>query len=310
MQSLKAAAIVLAAASLCAAQETPPGELRVEFEGNRVFTSEQLRNAVKQCYEAGKREAFDAAALDYCLQKDVVNVMRRAGYVRSQFGETRKARLGDVLTVTVPVEENEFYRVGRINVEGAAHFDAKQLRELLPLKRGDIADTTAVGRWAFEHLKSKYADEGFIQYDAEIEPDYRVAPGAPEGVLDLTVTLDEGKRFTLRSVKFEGDAGAPVDVLREALGLREGEVFKQREYVDALGELNRHILFDREHGRYEGGYQEQDVEVLVDAEAGALDITIHLNEKGHWRAARPGAEEDEGRPARPTLQRRPEEREE
>jgi outer membrane protein assembly factor BamA len=310
VQSLKAAAIVLAAASLCAAQAPPPGELRFEFEGNRVFTSEQLRQVVTQCYEAGSSEAFDAAALDYCLGKDVVNVMRRAGYVRAQFGAARTARLGDVLTVTVPVEENEFYRFGRVTIEGAAHFDAKSLRELLPLKRGDIADAVAVTRWAFTSLQRKYADEGFIRFAADVEPVYRVEPGAPEGVLDLTVTLDEGKRFTLRSVNFEGDAGAPVDVLREALGLREGEVFRQREYVDALGELNRHILFDREHGRYEGGYEEQDVEVHVDAEAGALDITIRLTEKGHERAARPGAEEDEGRPARPTLQRRPEEREE
>jgi len=309
VQSLKAAAIILAAASLCAAQETPPGELRVEFEGNRVFTSEQLRKATTQCYEASSREAFDVEHLDYCLRRDVVDLMRRAGYVRARFGEKRTASLGDVLTVTVPVEENEFYRFGRVTIEGAEHFDAKSLRELLPLKRGDIADTVAFGRWAFDLLTRKYADEGFIQYEADIEPSYRVEPGASEGVVDLLVTVNEGKRFTLRSLKFEGPAGAPVDVLREALGLKEGQVFKQQEYIDAVASLNRHELFDRDGGRFEDVEKDNDVEFRVDEEAGGVDITIHLLEKGQEREsrrdARPGAEEGEGRPWRPALARRP-----
>ena len=301
MQSLKAAAIVLAAASLCAAQEAPPPrELRVEFEGNRVFTSEQLRGAAIRCYEAGRRKAFDAEALDYCLRKEAVNVMRRAGYVRAQFGQTRTASLGDAVTVTVPVEEGEFYRVGRVNVVGAAHFDAKQLRELLPLKRGDIADTTAVGRWAFEYLKSKYADEGFIQYDAEIEPDYRVAHGATEGVVNLTVTVNEGKQFRLRRLEFKAEGYVPEEELRAALGVKEGEVFRQQEYADGVQRLCRHKLFDSGDGRFEEIDGDRDIELHGDEVTGDLDITIRLTEKGQERA-----NSSEARPGSPTLARRP-----
>lgn len=302
--SVKAAIILLAAASMCAAQ-TPPRELRVEFEGNRAFTSEQLRKVVTQCYEAGKREAFDAEALDYCLRKDVVDSMRRAGYMQARFGERRTASLGDVVTVTVPVEEGELYRFGKVRIEGAAHFDVKSLRELLPLKRGDIADGVAVGRWAYDHLKKKYGDEGFIQYEADIEPAFRVEPGATEGVMDLTVTVNEGKQFKVRSVKFEAPAGAPVDVLREALGLKEGEVFRQQEYSDGAQRLSRHELFKRDGGRFEDVDADKDVEFHADEEAGELDITIRLTERGQERA-----DEGERRPGRPTLVRRPEEREE
>lgn len=303
MQSLKAAAILLAAASLCAAQAPPPVELRFEFEGNRVFTSEQLRKAATQCYEARKGEAFYHGVLDYCLRNDVVEVMHRAGYVRAQFGERRAESRGDVVTVTVPVEEGELYRVGRVTIEGAAHFDAKSLRGLLPLARGDIADTVTVGRWASDHLRRKYADEGFLQYEADVEPEYRVAPGAPEGVVDLAVTVNEGKRFKLRSVEFEGPADAPLDALREALGLKEGEFFRQQGYLDGVANLNNLDLFDLE-GRFEDVDEDRDVEFRADQEAGELDLRIHLTEKGRERAARPGAEEDGGRPGTPTLKRR------
>jgi outer membrane protein insertion porin family len=308
MRSLKAAAIILAAACVCAAQ-APQGELRVEFEGNRVFTSEQLRKATAQCYAGRNREAFDAELLDYCLRRDVLDVMRRAGYVRAGFGETRAASPGGVVTVTVPVEEGGLYRVGRITIAGASHFDVGSLRELLPLKRGDIADGPAVGRWADEHLRKKYADEGFIQYEVDIEPEYRGAPGAPEGVVDLTVTVAEGRRFKLRSVGFEGPADAPLDVLREALGLREGEFFGQQEYRDAVQRLNRYELFDRGGGRFEEVDADRDAEFRHDEETPELDITIHLTERGQERAPRRGVrrgdDEGEARPGRPTLARRP-----
>lgn len=321
MQSLKAAAILLAAAFLCvtyappaAARQQPEGapwkKLRVEFEGNHFFASEQLRKATEHCLglHNDEGEEIGPEMLDYCLRKDVVEVMRRAGYVRAELGKPRTADLGDAVTVTVPVEENELYRVGRIKIEGASHFDTKQLRELLPLKRGDIADSITIGRWAFDHLKKKYADEGFIQYESDITPEYRTEPGASEGALDLTITVNEGKRFTVRRVEFDGAAGAPVDVLREALGLKEGKVFKQQEYRDGVANLNHLELFDRD-GRFEDVDREKDVWFQTNEETGELDITIHLTEKGQERAARrvvrPAAEEGEARPGRPSLVRRP-----
>jgi outer membrane protein assembly factor BamA len=317
VQGLKAAATLLAAASLCALSVLPAAarqmplkvaweDLRLKFVGNRVFRADELRRVAELCYgERSDGEEFDAKLLDSCLKTKVVDAMRYTGFLRAQVSEGSASSLGNVLTVTVRVEENEFFRMGQVKIVGASHFDVKSLRELLPLKRGDVVDGLAVERWAFEHLKQKYVDEGFMQYEAGIEPAYRVAPGAAEGVVDLTVTVNEGKRFILRSLTFEGDAGAPVDVMRELLGLKEGEVFKQQELIDGVRELNSHELFDWQNGRYEDLDPEKDVEPRVDEEAGALDIKIHLTGKGQERAARPGAEQDEGRPGRPTLKRRP-----
>jgi outer membrane protein insertion porin family len=282
-------------------------ELRIEFEGNRVFPSEQLREATEVCYRQRRDDDkdFEPQLLEYCLKNDMLDVMRRAGYVRARAEEPRAHRLGESVKLTVPLEENELFRTGRVTIEGAAHFDVKQLRELLPLKRGEIADSVAVRRWAFEHLLHKYADEGFIQYQADIDPAYRVEPGASEGVLDLTVTVNEGKRFKLGSVEFEGPADAPLDVLREALGLREGEFFGRQAYRDAVQRLNQHALFDGDGGRFEDVEQDEDVEFRSNEETGELDLRIRLTERGQERAARPGAEEDEGRPMRPALKRRP-----
>jgi outer membrane protein assembly factor BamA len=313
MQSLKAAATLLAVASLCAsavARQHFASDFRLEFEGNRVFPSEQLRGAAESCYRKGHdwEKGLDRELLDYCLRNDVAEMMRRVGYVRARMGEPKVLGLGETVTVTVPVEENEFYRMGSLTILGASHFDAKQLRELLPLKRGDIADSAAVSRWAFEHLQKKYADEGFIRYQSDIDPEYRIEPGASEGVLDLTLNVDEGKQFTVRKLDFKLDSSVEVDVpeevLRRALRLKEGQVFGAQKFNDGVARLNRLDLFSRlsSEGETDPEFEEvdavKDVVFHADEETGELDIKIYLMERGRKR---PGAADDVARPGKPSL---------
>jgi outer membrane protein assembly factor BamA len=308
MQSFKAAACLLAAASLCGAlaatasaqtaraaeyeAEAAPGapvkwaDVRVEFEGTRLFTSEQLQRAMNECYvRVGQgEEKFDPDRLDYCLHRGVLPFMWRAGYVRAKFGETRTLPLGAGLLVSVPVEENELYRLGRVNIEGAEHFKAERLREMLPLKEGDIADAVVVLRWLEEHVKLTYADEGFIRYDYDLKPDFKLGHDGGEGVVDFAVTVEEGRQFRLGRVEFDGPADAPLDALREALGLREGEVFRRQEYEDGFERLSRLELF-RAGGRFEEVDREKDVEFRIPKGTDELDLTIHLMERGQGRRA-------------------------
>ncbi|HWW74788.1 MAG TPA: POTRA domain-containing protein [Pyrinomonadaceae bacterium] len=308
MQSLKAAARLLAAASLCGAlaaaataqparaakyeaEDAPDAnvkwaDVRVEFEGNRLFTSEQLLRATNECYEGFDQaaEEFNPDRFDYCLHRGVLAFMRRAGYVRAKLGETRTLPLGSGLLVSVPVEENELYRLGRVNIEGAEHFKAERLREMLPLREGDIADAVAVLRWLEEHVKRAYADEGFIQYDYDLKPEFRPGRDGGEGVVDFAVTVNEGRQFRLGRVEFDGPADAPLDALREALGLREGEVFRRREYEDGFHRLNGLELF-RADGRFEEVDRDKDVAFHIAKGASELDLTIHLTARGQERRA-------------------------
>jgi len=189
-------------------------DVRVEFEGNRLFTAERLRELAQECYGAGHADdEFIPGKLDYCLRTHVLGFVRRSGYLRAQLGERRAERTPWGETVTVPFEEGELYRLGRVNLEGATRFAAGHLRELLPLKAGDVADAEALGRWLGEHLKKLYADEGFLQYEYDLEPEFRLDTATGEGVADFSVTINEGKRFRLRSVSFASSADVPEDAV-------------------------------------------------------------------------------------------------
>lgn len=318
MKSRKTFAALLSLASLCAAHAAPAqtarvsrreapvaeaappvswADVRVEFEGNRAFTAEQLSKAAAGCYERlreGEQE-FEPKLLAYCLRTDVRWVLLRAGYVRAVVREPRAEMWGLSQKFVVPVEEGEFYRLGGVRVEGAEFFTADGLRELLPLKRGDVADAFAVTRWLDEHLKRMYANEGFVQYEFELRPEFRAEAGAAEGVVDFAVTINEGKRFRLRRLEFEGGENLPADLLRGAMRLKEGEVFSAQGFRDAVARLNELDLL----GAFHIVDGDRDVELRPDEETARLDIKIRLAERGR-EPARAG----EGRPAEPTLKRR------
>lgn len=295
-------------AGAAAASPVHVRDARVEFEGNRVFSAEQLSKAVAGCYERLPVDGREAglALLDYCVKTDVRWMLLRAGYVRAVVREPRAEMWGLSQKFVVPVEENEFYRLGRVRIEGAEFFPAKGLRELLPLKRDEVADAVAVTRWLGEHLKRKYADEGFIRYEFEVRPEFNVEAGAAEGVVDFAVTVREGKRFRLRRLDFGGGENLPSDVMRGALRLAEGEVFSAQGFRDAVARLNELDLFGAP-GRFDIVDGDEDVEFRTDEESGRLDIKINLTERGQGPRRGRGAPEApgaEGRAASPTLTRR------
>jgi len=287
-------------------------DVRVEFEGNRLFTSERLRELTYECYGKDGLE-FEPEKFDYCLRTNVLGFVRRSGYLRAQLGAPRAERTWAGETLTVPIDEKELYRLGEVKIEGAEFFTPARLREMLPLKAGDIADALAVERWLTEHLQKKYADAGFIQYAYDVEPEFRLNTDTGEGVADLKVTIDEGKRFRLRKVTFASNVEAPEEALRGALGLKEGEFFSAQGFRDAVFRLNQ-LEAPGWRSRFEMVDHDSEVEFQTDEETAELDVKIHLTEIGGERpgreAARPEAADD-GAPGKPSLKmRRPHTREE
>lgn len=287
-------------------------DVRVEFEGNRLFTSERLRALTSECYGAGNaEEEFDPERLDYCLRTNVLGFVRRSGYLRAELGEPRVEKAGAGQTWTVPIDEKELYRLGQVKLEGAEFFTPERLREMLPLKSGDIADGGAVVRWLNEHLKKLYADEGFIQYEYDVEPEFSLDTDTGEGVADFSVTVNEGSRFRLRRLTFKGRGGVPEETLRGAMLVKEGEVFNARKFADSVHGINQLSLFHLIDA-------DRDAEFSADEETAELDIVIRMeaaswetNAAGTVESTRPAAPVNEARPWKPGLKvRRPQTREE
>ncbi|HVF87229.1 MAG TPA: POTRA domain-containing protein [Pyrinomonadaceae bacterium] len=267
------------------AQEKHPGtdgevnqdkrSLRIEFEGNRFVSSQELTETMTRCLEpAFKAEGKYTSELgEYCSNYEVLSFVRSKGYLQAVVSKPERLETEHGLKLVMNVKEGLLYRVGEIKVQGAEVFPSKQIIESLGLTTGEIMNGEALEDALYKRLKKAYADEGHIQYDYEVTPEFKASSSgeANEGMVDLKITISEGQQFLIRRIEFAGNERTPDDVLRRKLLMREGRIFNQELYEKSFKRLNELGLFEE--------ITEKDITRRSNKETPELDILIQVKEK-------------------------------
>lgn len=271
--------------------------VEVQFEGNQVFSDGQLRGSMKYVKEAGLITRFKGSdilhreKLEYDL-RGVDNYMRSRGYLQARHGEPRIESVGprrtgfpvlplpflssvdEGLRITVPIVEGKVYRLGEFKVEGNSIFSEDQIRAVIGLNKGDIADGEKVSKGLFENLKKFYGQQGFIEYTAEPVPNFKDNPANPnEGIVDFTVTIDEGKQFTLRRLEFVGNTFTRDNVLRREVLINEGDIYNDVYWEYSVVKLNQ-------LGYFNPIDKDKDVDRRTNDEEATVDLALKVSERG------------------------------
>lgn len=275
--------------------------VKIEFEGNDHFSDGELRGALQYVKPTGliaRVKGMDILHLEKLqadLQRNVRAHMWSKGYFQARIGEPRVEGMGykrtgfpilkafplplvtskdDTLRIIVPVTEGKVFRVGELKVEGNSIFSEQQILGYVGLKQGEIADGKRLQDAVFEDLKKVYGSQGFVQYTAEFDPQFKDNPAKPdEGIVDITITIEEGKQFQLRRLEFTGNTFTRDKVLRREFLLNEGDTYNQNFLEISLARLNQTQYFDPID-------KDQDVEIRTDEEKGDVDLVVKVKEKG------------------------------
>ncbi|HQU82280.1 MAG TPA: outer membrane protein assembly factor BamA [Pyrinomonadaceae bacterium] len=273
----------------------------IDFEGNKVFKDGELRGALTLVKETGLlsrvkgQDILDLRKLQYDLQKNVRSYMWSKGYFQARIGEPQVVGLGvkrtdfiplitlplplisskdDTLKIIIPVTEGKPFRVGELKVEGNSIFSQEQILSYVGLKKGEIADGKRLQDAVYEDLKKVYGSQGFVQYNAEFEPEFKDNPTNPEeGIVDIKITIEEGKQFRLRRLEFTGNTFTRDRVLRREFLINEGDVYNQIGMENSVIRVNQTQYFDPID-------KDQDVEIRTDEEQGDVDLIVKVKEKG------------------------------
>src|SRR5688500_8935037 len=271
--------------------------VEVQFEGNTNFSDGELRGAMKYVKEAGLITRFKSSdilhreKLEYDLRQ-VDNHMRSKGYLQARHGEPRIESVGrrrtgfpilplpllssvdEGLRITVPIFEGKVYRLGEFKVEGNSIFSEDQVRAVIGLNKGDIADGEKVTKGLFENLKKFYGQQGFIEYTAEPVPTFHDNPQNPnEGIVDFTVTIEEGKQFTLRRLEFVGNTFTRDNVLRREVLINEGDIYNDAYWEYSVVKLNQ-------SGYFNPIDKDKDVDRRTNDEEATVDLSLKVSERG------------------------------
>ncbi len=273
----------------------------IEFEGNEAFSDGELRNQLLLVKETGIITRFqgsdilDLRKLQYDLQKNVRSYMASKGYFQARIGEPQVVGLGyrrtglpllsalplpiisskdDTLKIIVPVTEGKIFRVGELKVEGNSIFSEQQILAGVGLQKGEIADGKRLQEGVYENLKKAYGNQGFVNYVAEFDPEFKDNPAnANEGIVDITITIDEGKQFRLRRLEFTGNTFTRDKVLRREFLINEGDTYNQQNLEVSVLRLNQTGYFDPLD-------KDQDVEIRTNDDQGDVDLIVKVKEKG------------------------------
>ena len=244
------------------------------LEGNKVFSRQELLGVADKCLAASSNwhDRHDSETLEYCLRRTQLFMIGK-GYLRAVIGKPNREDIEGGVRIVVPIQEGVLYRLGEITFTDSKLFSPAQLLEMGSLKTGDIASGEAIGEWLYERVAKAYGNFGYLQYAAEVEPEFHLASDAArEGVVDLTISIDEGQAFTIRTIKFDGNGNVRESILRREMLLRNGDVFSRERFNDSLKIINQ-------MGAFEQIDSDKDVDYRVDNESARLDITIHLKKR-------------------------------
>ena len=261
--------VLLLSASSIRCQESSPAKIRLDFEGNRVFNKEELTGVADRCLRT--RNSFDSEDLEYCWRK-VKQFLAGKGYLTSKLSSPMLRETQNGLFLTVSIDEGPLYRLGSVQIKGSKLFSPTQILATLNLKTGDTANADSISEWLYERVAKAYHDRGYLRYTAELEPEFHAEAGAPAGIVDLSVTIDEGGVFTIRSIKFDGNGNTSQDALLGEMLMRTGDVFNKELLYESLKRIN-------ETGNFEMIDLDKDVDYKADDNGTRLDLTIRLTKK-------------------------------
>ena len=170
------------------------------------------------------------------------------------------------VTLVIPVSEGEQYRVGDVSFEGLTVFKPDAVRTLFKLHTGDIYDDSKLKK-GYEKLRDYYGSQGYFQWTGSTKR----KPDAARKVVDVTLAMEEDKRYYVGHINFLGNERTHDKVIRRELYLNEGDVFNTEALKASIKRVNQLGYFKP----VEGGPDLQPNEKQNDM----IDVSIKVEEQ-------------------------------
>lgn len=198
-----------------------------------------------QTVQSGSLDKQLSSAADEATERTRA-AYQNIGYFKVQVDGTALS-VGDSPQYDIMIQirsSGQQYRLGDLNFVHGTFFPTLQLRDLFPLRPGEIFSREKIAR-GLEELSRLYGSQGFINFSAV--PD--TAFDDDTGIATLTILVDEGKQFRLRHVDVMGvDRGTKARVLAE-FALKPGDVYTSeawervaKKLLDLVQKSNHEVL--------------------------------------------------------------------
>jgi outer membrane protein insertion porin family len=214
-----------------------PSIREIEVEGNSVFTTDQIRDALKM-------KNFDFATAEK-IRSDVAKLKamyEKKGYYQPKIEYELSEVSPNEAELIFKIDEGEKSFLTELVFEGRKRLTEKELKKILTVKEKSwtwfLDESGTFTRPGLDENRQRliayYRDKGFIN----------VQVGAPRveidgGTVTVTYPIREGDRFQVRKVDAEGELIVPADKLLDGLKVKGKQWYRLTEVADDIKSISK-----------------------------------------------------------------------
>jgi outer membrane protein insertion porin family len=206
---------------------------KVDFVGNTVFTSAELRKEMEQRPKSvlnpfAKQARIDDSTISGDIRA-IEDFYQNKGYLGAHVQNVSRIRADDGkhVDLVITINEGEPYTIGNVSVSGVQAVSLEG--DLLPYLK-----TKSGGYYSGQFLKddialigSQYGMKGFA--DVQVTP--KLDPAGSNAV-SVNFIVSEGRAFNVGQINIEGNTKTKDHVIRRELAIKPGEPYN-KELVEA-----------------------------------------------------------------------------
>jgi outer membrane protein insertion porin family len=223
--------------------EERPAISSVDFTGTKEFEKDNLVKALREI-GVGETKIFDKAAVDRAEQE-----LKRQYLSHGLYGVKITTTVTPIernrVTIMFNVDEGEIAKIRQITFVGNKAFSDKELRQQMELRNSgwftwySKADQYSKQKMTgdLEAIKSFYLANGYLEANVE-STQVSITPDKKD--IYLTINVTEGEKYTVSSVKLEGETFGREEELSQLILLKPGKT-----YSGDLQEATNKLIADR-----------------------------------------------------------------
>ncbi len=235
--------------------EERPVIAAIDFAGLKEFEKDVLIKSLKD-FGIGEGLPFDKALADRAEQE-----LKRQYLTRSLYG-------AEVVTTVTPMERNRVNvtftitegapaKIRELRIVGNKVFSESTLRGLFDLNDGGWLNWyTKADRYSrsklnadLETLRSYYLNRGYLEFNVD-STQVTISPDKQD--ITITVNITEGQRYTVTSVKLDGDYLGKEDDFKTLVKIAPGEPYRAEAVTETTKAFADHFgLFGYAFARVE-----------------------------------------------------------
>jgi outer membrane protein insertion porin family len=240
----------------------------ISFEGNRAFTSKELKNLMSLTEWGMFHFLTDSGILkkDQLKQDtDKLNAFYlNHGFINAQVGEPEITHDKKGIYVKIPIVEGKQFKVGKVDITGdTLTVSRSELLNKLNISKKEFYDREAIMK-DMEYITQACNDDGYAY--ADIAP--RTVPQEKTQTVDVTFNIKKGHEVYFNRITITGNTKTRDKVIRRQLAFSEGDLYSSSKLKSSYMALNRLRYFEEVNFQTEKGPDEK-----------LTDVNINVKEK-------------------------------